>query len=107
MGEARFPGTNEGVLEMARTGREDERNGAGSERIWTEFGRRSCWPGGVLENALCIWDCGDVTGPEDGGLAGAVTERLILMPRGKGAGPEVAIEERRRGTMTDPSPLGT
>lgn len=46
--DARLPGTNDGVLEIARTGaatgagREDERNGAWSDRTWTLAGRRSC-----------------------------------------------------------------
>lgn len=45
--DARLPGRNEGVLEIARrgapAGREDERNGAGLDRTWTLAGRRSCW----------------------------------------------------------------
>ena len=38
---ARLPGRNDGVLEMARTGRYDDMKGAGSERTCTDIGRRS------------------------------------------------------------------
>lgn len=37
-----IPGTNDGVEEMASAGRMELRNGAGSDRICTEVGRRSC-----------------------------------------------------------------
>ena len=46
--DARFPGTKDGVLDIARTGvttgtgRDDDRNGAWSERTCTDAGRRSC-----------------------------------------------------------------
>lgn len=78
------------MLETTRMGpvleREDERNGAGSERIWTEVGRRSCWDGAELWGLEV-----EAVDPEkfaavDGGRAGVVTERLTTMPRGRGAG---------------------
>lgn len=41
----------------------------------------------------------------DGGLIGAVTERLILIPNGRGAGADIgANEDCRRGTIIEPSP---
>ena len=43
--ESLRPGTNDGVEDMARTGREDDKKGAGSERIWTDVGRRSVGAG--------------------------------------------------------------
>lgn len=97
--DARLLGTKDGVLDMARTGpatgRDEERNGAGSERIWTLVGRRSGCEGGIV---LVASICGEDVA--EGGLAGVVTERLTTMPSGMGAGPR---EEKRRGTTRDPS----
>jgi hypothetical protein len=97
--ETRFPCTKDGVLE---TMRREERKGAGSERTCTDVGRRSCTPGGggdVVWNEVLLRE-GDRT---DGGAAGAVTERLITIPSGRGAGPDDARVDMRRGTTVEPS----
>ena len=99
--EARRPGTNEGVEDMARTGRDEDRKGAGSDRICTEVGRRRAsddCAGLGLE--FDVWFA--VT---DVGLTGAVTDRLTLIPKGSGAGADVGVsEDWRRGMTMVPSP---
>jgi hypothetical protein len=99
--EARFPGTKEGVFE---TMRRDDRKGAVLERICTEAGRRSCCPGGgEVWKESRFFEGDDVRDAAEGGLAGAVTERLITMPRGRGAGPDGVRVDMRLGTTMDPS----
>ena len=100
--EARLPGTKEGVLE---TTRRDERKGAGSERTCTDVGLRSgaADGGGEVWKETLLREGDDVRSAADGGLAGAVTERLITMPRGRGAGPDGVRDDMRRGTTIDPS----
>lgn len=107
--EARFPGTKEGVLETARAGREEERKGAGSERICTEVGRRSDCPGGAAVwkewRAFVCRGCTtelEVAAPEEG-RAGSVTERDTTTPSGRRAGLLAGASDPRRWTTTEPS----
>jgi len=102
--EARWPGTNEGVEGIARTGREEERKGAGSDRIWTEEGRRNGCGDGRADGGMVGLDVGEGWPAAEGDLAGAVTERLTLMPNGRGAGAVVgARDDCLRGTIMEPS----
>lgn len=106
--EARWPGTNEGVEGTARTGREDDRKGAGSERICTEVGRRKVWGEGKADEGMVGLDVGEGLPEAEGDLAGAVTERLTWIPSGRGAGVVIGVrEDCLRGTTMEPSACWT
>lgn len=77
----------------AVVGREEERKGAGSDRICMLVGRRS-----VLNCPL--WACGSGgVGGKGGRFVGFETDRLIAMAMGKGGGPR---DEKRRGMIRGP-----